>query len=341
MAKPSRPTGQSERRPARRSRRRTAPGWRPARASTRLRIGMTSKNRARPCCVAEVVEQQVEAGLAQRRLDGVDHLGEEPAVDERHDHADGRGAPAGQPGGERRGDVVEFGGGVQHPVAGARRRRRAARAAPATRSRSRRRPAGRRPRCLLPPFGSPPSADDRKRYRPSLADSPACAPCTATVGSTAAAVRDETAMLVDGGVISWIGRDDGPAPSAGTRVVDLAGALVTPAFVDAHVHATGDRAGADRARPARGARSLARGARRWSSGPRAPSRGRPVLGGGWDETGWPERRPPTAAELDRAGYGGAGLPGPRRRALGGRVLGAAGRRARAAPSSPASGRTGG
>src|SRR6185312_10911884 len=33
-------------------------------------------------------------------------------------------------------------------------------------------------------------------------------------------------------------------------------------------------------------------------------RGRPVLGGGWDETRWPERRPPTARELDRAGYGG-------------------------------------
>src|SRR5205085_9474749 len=25
---------------------------------------------------------------------------------------------------------------------------------------------------------------------------------------------------------------------------------------------------------------------------------------GWDDTGWPERRPPTAAELDRASYGG-------------------------------------
>ena len=34
-------------------------------------------------------------------------------------------------------------------------------------------------------------------------------------------------------------------------------------------------------------------------------RGRPILGGGWDETDWPERRPPTAAELDRAAYGGS------------------------------------
>src|SRR5689334_22934380 len=34
------------------------------------------------------------------------------------------------------------------------------------------------------------------------------------------------------------------------------------------------------------------------------ARGGAVLGVGWDETRWPERRPPTAAELDRASYGG-------------------------------------
>src|SRR5689334_8114676 len=34
------------------------------------------------------------------------------------------------------------------------------------------------------------------------------------------------------------------------------------------------------------------------------ARGGAVLGVGWDETRWPEHRPPTAAELDRASYGG-------------------------------------
>ena len=29
-----------------------------------------------------------------------------------------------------------------------------------------------------------------------------------------------------------------------------------------------------------------------------------LLGTGWDDTAWPEQRPPTAAELDRASYGG-------------------------------------
>ncbi len=34
------------------------------------------------------------------------------------------------------------------------------------------------------------------------------------------------------------------------------------------------------------------------------ARGGVVLGTGWEEDGWPEGRPPTAAELDRASYGG-------------------------------------
>jgi predicted amidohydrolase YtcJ len=32
--------------------------------------------------------------------------------------------------------------------------------------------------------------------------------------------------------------------------------------------------------------------------------GRPILGTGWDESSWADARPPTAAELDRASYGG-------------------------------------
>ncbi|PZF81950.1 amidohydrolase family protein, partial [Micromonospora endophytica] len=43
-----------------------------------------------------------------------------------------------------------------------------------------------------------------------------------------------TALLVRDGRIAWLGAD-ADAPVA-DRVVDLDGALVTPAFVDAHVH---------------------------------------------------------------------------------------------------------
>ena len=115
-------------------------------------------------------------------------------------------------------------------------------------------------------------------------------------------VRDETAMLVDGGLISWTGRDDDIDPGPDLRVVDLNAALVTPGFVDAHVHATGTGLALTAldlapARTLRDALDLVERAAR-------SSRGRPVIGGGWDDTDWPEHRPPTAAELDRAGYGG-------------------------------------
>ncbi|MEP7019298.1 MAG: amidohydrolase family protein [Pseudonocardiales bacterium] len=112
-----------------------------------------------------------------------------------------------------------------------------------------------------------------------------------------------SAMVVDDATVTWIGRDNSPGQGAGGAVVELAGRLVTPAFVDAHVHATStglaltglDLSSCATLRAALDA--VERIAR--SSG------GRPILGGGWDETHWPENRPPTAAELDRAAYGGS------------------------------------
>jgi predicted amidohydrolase YtcJ len=110
-----------------------------------------------------------------------------------------------------------------------------------------------------------------------------------------------TALLVDGEAVAWLGADD-VEPATADVTVDLGGALVTPAFTDAHVHATSaglaleglDLSAADSLADALDA--VERHARRLG--------GRPVLGHGWDETRWPERRPPTSAELDRAGYGG-------------------------------------
>ncbi|WP_345714013.1 amidohydrolase family protein, partial [Kineococcus glutinatus] len=47
-------------------------------------------------------------------------------------------------------------------------------------------------------------------------------------------------MLVADGHIAWLGSEEAAAAhaGAGVQVVDLHGALVTPAFVDAHVHTT-------------------------------------------------------------------------------------------------------
>jgi predicted amidohydrolase YtcJ len=109
-----------------------------------------------------------------------------------------------------------------------------------------------------------------------------------------------TSLLVEDGRIAWIGAD--PTASA-DRTVDLDGALVTPAFVDAHVHATGAGlalTGLDLSGTATLVEALDRVERQCRA-----SRGRPVLGHGWDDTSWPEHRRPTIAELDRAAYGGA------------------------------------
>lgn len=111
-----------------------------------------------------------------------------------------------------------------------------------------------------------------------------------------------TAVLVRGGAIAWVGRDPAARLGEADQTVDLAGALVTAAFVDAHVHSTSTGLallGLDLS----GATSLADCLRRVEEAGRA-ARGGVVLGHGWDETTWPEHRPPTRQELDRAAYGG-------------------------------------
>lgn len=117
------------------------------------------------------------------------------------------------------------------------------------------------------------------------------------------AVPDATALLVDGDVITWIGDDSSAGHGLDVQVIDLDEAFVTPAFVDAHVHATATGltlTGLDLA----GAASLGQMLDRVEKAARS-GRGRPILGSGWDETAWPEGRPPTRAELDRASYGGS------------------------------------
>jgi predicted amidohydrolase YtcJ len=110
------------------------------------------------------------------------------------------------------------------------------------------------------------------------------------------------ALAVQDGRVVWLGRDDEIGVLDGhDEVVDLDGALVAPGFVDSHAHVleTGlSMTGANLS----GATSLTAALDRLA---RAAATGaEPVLGHGWDETGWPERRPPTRAEVDRA-TGGA------------------------------------
>jgi hypothetical protein len=109
-----------------------------------------------------------------------------------------------------------------------------------------------------------------------------------------------TAMLTVDGRVAWVGDDDRAARYADQagRVVDLDGRLVTPGFVDAHAHLamtgfalqTLDLAGLPTLRDALAA--LERfAAERPSALLSAHGRG---------ESNWPEGRPFTGAELDRA-----------------------------------------
>ena len=112
-----------------------------------------------------------------------------------------------------------------------------------------------------------------------------------------------TAMAVTGDTLTWLGDDDtGRARYPGAEVVDLGGAFVAPAFVDAHVHATSSGLLLD-GLDLTGCRSLVDClfAVRTHIAGRGPQG--IVWGHGWDETAWPEHRPPTRAELDEAASG--------------------------------------
>lgn len=111
-----------------------------------------------------------------------------------------------------------------------------------------------------------------------------------------------TALLVDGDTVAWVGSEGAADAMSADRTVDLEDAWVAPAFVDAHVHATSTGlalTGLDLT----GAPSLAVALDRVAQAAKT-ARGGVLLGTGWDDTTWPEGRPPTAAELDRASYGG-------------------------------------
>jgi len=114
-----------------------------------------------------------------------------------------------------------------------------------------------------------------------------------------AADPDATAMAVDGAVISWIGGEHAIALAGEPDlVVDLDGALVIPGFVDAHVHST-DAGLALTGLDLSATRSLAEclGAVRQFAAQHPDG---VLWGHGWEQTRWPENRPPTRAELDAA-----------------------------------------
>lgn len=110
-----------------------------------------------------------------------------------------------------------------------------------------------------------------------------------------------TAMVVEAGHVAWVGSEGAADAFADgvDEVVDLDGALVTPAFTDAHVHTTATGlalTGLDLS----GAPSLEAALARVREFAAARPGDRVLLGHGWDAARWPGGRPPTRAELDEA-----------------------------------------
>lgn len=107
------------------------------------------------------------------------------------------------------------------------------------------------------------------------------------------------ALVLDGDRIAWVGPLEEAPPVQ--QVIDLGGAWVTPAFVDAHVHATATGlalAGVDLAGVASAAQLLDR-LRAHAAGTRAHP---VIIGSGWDDFGWPDQRP-RAEQLGEAAPG--------------------------------------
>ncbi|MFF7764451.1 amidohydrolase [Streptomyces griseorubiginosus] len=110
-----------------------------------------------------------------------------------------------------------------------------------------------------------------------------------------------TAMVVERGQVAWVGSEGAADAFADgvDEVVDLDGALVTPAFTDAHVHTTATGlalTGLDLS----DAPSLAAALDLVRDFATARPDDRVLLGHGWDAARWPDGRPPTRAELDEA-----------------------------------------
>ena len=107
-----------------------------------------------------------------------------------------------------------------------------------------------------------------------------------------------SALLVDGEDIAWVGETAEATNLKSDRVVELHGRLVTPAFVDAHVHLaeTGFAAhGVDLGDCTSATEALDRLGDHARSTELAV-----VLGNGWDESTWPDRTPLSRSDVDKA-----------------------------------------
>lgn len=109
-----------------------------------------------------------------------------------------------------------------------------------------------------------------------------------------------TAMVTVGTGVAWVGDESGADRHVDDvdEVCHLGGRVVTPGFVDAHVHL--EKTGfALQSLDLGSARTLTEALDRLA-GHSARSAAGPLFAHGWDDSHWPEARPFTGAELERA-----------------------------------------
>jgi predicted amidohydrolase YtcJ len=113
-----------------------------------------------------------------------------------------------------------------------------------------------------------------------------------------------TAIAVRGGRIVAVGgkTDVKPLIGRGTRRIDLKGRTVVPGLTDAHVHVEGLGTALERLDLV-GATSLEQALARVAEAAKKAPAGEWLQGRGWDQNDWPEKRFPTAADLDRVAGG--------------------------------------
>lgn len=108
-----------------------------------------------------------------------------------------------------------------------------------------------------------------------------------------------TAMLVEDGTVAWIGTEAAAGALLDARMaeIDLQGALITPAFVDSHVHLSslGARLKGLDLGGARGAAEVLE-----AVAAAAAATGGAIIGAGWDESAFGTGILPTADELQQA-----------------------------------------
>lgn len=111
-----------------------------------------------------------------------------------------------------------------------------------------------------------------------------------------------TAMLVEDGTVAWIGTEAAAGALLDTRMaeIDLEGALITPAFVDSHVHlaSLGARLKGLDLGGARGAAEVLE-----AVAAAAAATGGTIIGTGWDESAFGTGTLPTAEQLQQAAPG--------------------------------------